>query len=134
MIDAFAGSLVRHRARWTVGAVLVLLASVLLGARLTLRHALSDFLPRGAAAPPAALADLGGADRIAVVIESDRAMTASEIGPALDSIAARLAVIPGVRRVEHALPAELQRYVGDDVRQHLLLYFSPPNWTPSAAT
>jgi uncharacterized protein len=124
VIDAFAASLVRHRGRWTAGALLLLTLALLLASRLTFRHEASDFLPR-ATRPDTTLAGLGGVDRIAVIIEADAPMTAADVGGAIDSLAARLTSLVGVRRVEYRVAPALRRYVEQESVRHLLLYFTP---------
>ena len=125
MIDRLAGSLVRHRWRWSVGALLVLLLALLLGSRLSLRLEMADYLPKGAGVAPAALPGLGDADRIIVVVEANVPMQAGEIGPVLDSLAGRLERIRGVRRVEYRVAPGLSRYLESEAPRHLLLYFEP---------
>lgn len=124
-ISAFAESLVLHRGRWTVGALVLLGVALFLGSRLTFRSEARDFLPRGTPAPDPTLQGLGEGDRILVVLESDRPLTTAEIGPSLDTLAARLNGLPGVRRLEHRVPTAFREYLTNEFPRHLLLYFSP---------
>jgi hypothetical protein len=125
-MDRFAHLLVRYRFRSLVLALLVLGLALAFASRLSLRDRATDFLPIGSTPDSVALGPgRSGADRIIVILEGSGPMTAETIGPVLDSVAARLAVIEGVRRVEYRIGPELRRFFTEYAPKHLLLYFAP---------
>lgn len=126
MIQRLADSLVQKRSWWSAGALAVLLVSLVLAGRLSLRHEASDFQPRGAPADTAILPVQGGADRIVIVLESDRTITVGTAGPVIDRIAHDVRQIPGVRRVEHRVSVEYQRFLEEKAPRYLLLFFPAP--------
>lgn len=122
-------SLVQHRGWWTGLTLLVLAAALALASRLTLRSDLQDFLPQGQAlADPLAAGSSGSGvqrDRILVVLEGGGPMAAAEVAPALDALSARLRALPGVRRVEYRLGAELRQFAEREGAGRALLYLTP---------
>ena len=125
-LDRFAASLVRHRIRWTAVALVGVAGAGWAGLGLTPRFDLNDYLPR--TATPRTGADfpfLGGADRIVVVLDSRGTIPAGEARPILEGLAGRLAVIPGVRRVDYRVPRGLQEFLDREIPRHLLGYFTP---------
>jgi hypothetical protein len=129
LTDAVARSLVRHRQWWTAACLLVLALALSLASRLSLRSAIEDFLPRGRrlADSVAALAsgDVAQRDRILVVLEADAPLRTEEVGPVLDTLAARLARVPGVRRAQARLATELRRFLEREGPAHFLLFLTP---------
>lgn len=129
LTEAVARGVVRHRSWWTGGALLALAAALGLASRLSLRSAIEDFLPRGrrVADSVAALGagDVAQRDRILVVLEADAPVRAEEVGPVLDTLAARLARVPGVRRAQARLPPELRRFLERAGPAHFLLFLTP---------
>jgi hypothetical protein len=127
---ALASGLVRHRNRWTFVTLLVLVAALALASRLKLRSDLQAFLPRGQTQDDPTGAGLDGdlaqRDRMLVVLESDGPISSAEVAPVMDALAARLAVVPGVRRVEHRLRPELRRFAEREGPARALLYFTTP--------
>jgi predicted RND superfamily exporter protein len=125
-MDRFARFLVRHRYGCAAVALLGLGVALSLASRLTLRDRATDFFPKASPSDSAVLgANRSGADRIIVILESPNPMTADTVGPVLDSVAARLAAIDGVRRVEYRVRPELRRFFTDYAPKHLVLYYSP---------
>ncbi len=122
MVHALATLLVSQRVRWTLGvAGLALLAGGLAG-RLTFRHEAGDFLPQQGGAAPLHLAPApGGSDRLVVILRSPRATRSGLAGPVLDSLARRLAALPGVGHVSHRLDSSVPAYFQSTVARHLLL-------------
>lgn len=123
MLATLAASILRHRRWWTGALLLVLAGALVLSSRLSLRHQASDFLPRNQAPDTTGLTGLGGADRVVVVLESDRTIPVAEAGPVLDRLAERLASIPGVRRVEHRLRPEYRRFLEEQAPRYLAVFF-----------
>lgn len=122
MIEHYAASLVRHRARWSVVALVVFAAALAGGARLRLRERVTDFLPAGTVRDTTvAVTD---ADLIAVVVESPAAMHPGDVGLLADSIAVRLRRAPGIARAVGRLPWTPAALAGA-FGSRLLLYFSP---------
>jgi predicted RND superfamily exporter protein len=127
MIERVTRSVVRHRGRWTAALLGVLGVSLFFAGRLAPREVASDFLPRDRKAPDsveqAVRTLLGGADRIVVLLEVGRPAQAAEFGPLLDTLAARLAALPGVRRVEYRVSSGMLGVLEREAPARVLLYF-----------
>lgn len=122
LADRYAAALVRHRGRWTALALALLAGAGVLASRLRFRADAADFLPRGTShLLPAGLP----ADPTVVVMESTDPVRAIEVGPLLDTLASRLAALPGVHRVEHRLDPVALHFVEAIAPRHLLMYLPP---------
>src|ERR1700674_5073204 len=127
MIERFAESVIRHRTRWSLGVLALLLVCLWLSSRLSIRNQASDFLPfqsPGVDSTELAVRSLlGGADRIVVLLESAAPVGTDSIGPVLDSLAARLRRLPGVRRVEYRVQPAFRSFLEREASVHLLALF-----------
>ena len=108
MIEAFARSVIRHRARWTAGVLVVLGLAFFASSRLRIRNDAADFLPRGSGATTAleraVRSRVGGADQIVVLVEGAGPTT-------VDSIAVALGRVPGIRRVQYRVRPEYRSFL-----------------------
>jgi predicted RND superfamily exporter protein len=127
MIERVTRSVVRHRARWTAALLVLLGVSLFFAGRLAPRDVASDFRPRDRKAPDslerAVRTLLGGADRIVVLLEARRPVEAAELGPVIDTLAARLAALPDVRRVEYRVSSGMLEVLEREAPARVLLYF-----------
>ena len=122
-MQRLADSLIRNRGWWMAGTLTVLVIALALASRLSLRHEMTDFQPRGVMPDTSGLSVSGGADRVVILLESDKAIPVAKAGPVIDSIASRLERIPGIRRIDSRLEATLQRFLDTEAPRRLLLYF-----------
>jgi predicted exporter len=125
-MQRLADSLIRNRGWWMAGTLTVLVIALALASRLSLRHEMTDFQPRGVMPDTSGLSVSGGADRVVILLESDQAIPVAKAGPVIDSIASRLERIPGIRRIDSRLEATLQRFLDTEAPRRLLLYFPSP--------
>jgi uncharacterized protein len=125
MLNAFAGSLVRHRIRWLVVAAAVFGLATWLGSRLSMRQGVADFLPIGTVVRDTLPFPAADGDRIVVVLESATPLSVNQAGPALDALAIQLATIPGIARIDYRVDSGVQRFLAGGMRSRLLLYFTP---------
>lgn len=122
MVDALARSLVSHRGRWTLALAAVALLAGCLASRLQFRHEAGDFLPRNQGAGALRLAPGSGhGDRLVIVLRAQGPVRNRQAGPILDSLAQRLAALPGVGPVSHRLDRSVVAYFDGTVTRHLLL-------------
>jgi predicted RND superfamily exporter protein len=126
MIQRLAESITRRRSWWAAGSLAILLLSLILASRLTLRHEATDFQPRGPDRDSGSAFTPGGADRIVIVLESDQTIRVEAAGPIIDRIAGAVRPLPGVRRVDGRLSDEYRQFVESEAPRYLLLFFPPP--------
>ena len=116
MIERFARSVVVYRSRWTVGVLIVLALAAIASSRLRIRNLASDFLPRGSGASSpvesAIRSRIGGGDQIVVLVDGAQPEQ-------LDTMAAALGRIPGIRRVQYRLRPEYRSFLQQAAPQFL---------------